>query len=157
MNYTINMSRKERIFLDSSIIIGLFSGDDDAEKVLGGIISQSLCTNDVVFSEVVYKSMVLKFLETEEKFSLKKLKRNIDNYVYLYGEFSNFSREFETEFLIITGEVIEIASSLASKYKLLPNDALIAATCKHYGIKKIATFDPDFKRVDFLEVVELEE
>ena len=123
--------------------------------ILRGIISQSLCINDVVFSEVVYKSMALKFLETEEKFSLKKLKRNIDNYVYLYGEFSNFSREFETVFLIITEEVIEIASSLAPKYK--PNDALIAATCKHYGTKKIATFDPDFKRVDFLEVVELEE
>ncbi len=37
---------------------------------------------------------------------------------------------------------------------LLPNDALIAATCKYYGIKKIATFDEDFKRVDFLEVVD---
>ncbi|MEM2176790.1 MAG: PIN domain-containing protein, partial [Archaeoglobaceae archaeon] len=41
------------------------------------------------------------------------------------------------------------------KYSLLPNDALIAATCKHYGIRKIATFDEDFKRVDFLEVLEL--
>jgi len=40
-------------------------------------------------------------------------------------------------------------------YGLLPNDALIAATCKHYGIKKIATFDDDFNRVDFLEVVEV--
>ena len=40
-----------------------------------------------------------------------------------------------------------------SKYKLLPNDALIVATCKHYGINKIATFDPDFKRVDFLEII----
>ncbi len=40
------------------------------------------------------------------------------------------------------------------KYNLLPNDALIAATCRHYGIK-IATFDDDFKRVDFLEVVEI--
>ena len=30
---------------------------------------------------------------------------------------------------------------------------LIAATCKHYGINKIATFDPDFKGVDFLEVI----
>ena len=66
MNYTINMSRKERIFLDSSIIIGLFSGDDDAEKILGRIINQSLCINEVVFSEVVYKSMVLKFLEKRE-------------------------------------------------------------------------------------------
>ncbi len=44
-----------------------------------------------------------------------------------------------------------------SLYGLLPNDALIVATCKYYGIKKIATFDEDFKRVDFLEVVELEE
>ena len=40
-----------------------------------------------------------------------------------------------------------------SAYSLLPNDALIAATCKHYGIRKIATFDEDFKRVDFLEIV----
>ena len=46
--------------------------------------------------------------------------------------------------------------SMMTKYKLLPNDALIAATCKHHGIKKIATFDPDFKRVDFLEVFTLE-
>nr|WP_290899961.1 PIN domain-containing protein [Ferroglobus sp.] len=29
---------------------------------------------------------------------------------------------------------------------------MIAATCKHYRIKKIATFDEDFGRVDFLEV-----
>ena len=87
MNYTMNMSQKERIFLDSSVIIGLFSGDDDAEKIL-----------------------------------------------------------------IITEEVVEITSSLASKYKLLPNDALIAATCKQYGIAKIATFDSDFERIDFLEV-----
>jgi hypothetical protein len=157
MNYTTNTSWKERIFLDSSIIIGLFSGDDDAEKILGRIISQSLFINEVVFSEVVYKAMVLKFLEKEEKFSLKKLKRNIDRYVYLYGEFSKFSEEFETEFLIITEEVVKIASFLGSKYELLPNDALIAATCKHHGIKKIVTFDPDFKRVEFLEIIELEE
>ncbi|AEH25434.1 PIN domain-containing protein [Pyrococcus yayanosii] len=39
------------------------------------------------------------------------------------------------------------------KYKLLPNDALIAITCKHYGINTLATLDEDFKRVDFLKVV----
>ncbi|MEM3505980.1 MAG: PIN domain-containing protein [Archaeoglobaceae archaeon] len=41
---------------------------------------------------------------------------------------------------------------LSKKYGLLPNDALIAATCKHYGIRKIATFDRDFKRTDFCVV-----
>ena len=45
------------------------------------------------------------------------------------------------------------AEGLITKYGLLPNDALIAATCKHHGIPKIATFDPDFDRVDFLEVI----
>ena len=42
---------------------------------------------------------------------------------------------------------------VVEKYKLLPNDALIALTCEVYGIGKIATFDDDFKRVDFLEIV----
>ena len=52
------------------------------------------------------------------------------------------------------GEAVKsVAERLIKKYGLLPNDALIAATCKHYGIRKIATFDSDFKRVDFLEVI----
>jgi hypothetical protein len=48
---------------------------------------------------------------------------------------------------------IKNAYSLRNFIKKNPNDALIAATCKHYGIRKIATFDEDFKRVDFLEIV----
>ena len=39
------------------------------------------------------------------------------------------------------------------KYRLLPSDAIIALTCKHYGIKKILTFDEDFKRVPWLTVL----
>ena len=44
---------------------------------------------------------------------------------------------------------------IVKNYGLLLNDALIVATCKHYGIRKIATFDEDFRRVDFLEIVEV--
>ena len=51
--------------------------------------------------------------------------------------------------------IFDLSKEIVKEYKLLPNDALIAATCKHYGIKKIATFDEDFKRVDFLEVVKI--
>lgn len=40
------------------------------------------------------------------------------------------------------------------KYKLLPGDAIIVASCKHHGITKIATLDSDFRRVDFLRVIE---
>ncbi len=41
----------------------------------------------------------------------------------------------------------------ARKYRLLPADALIALTCKHYGIERILTFDEDFKRVPWLTVL----
>jgi len=41
------------------------------------------------------------------------------------------------------------------KYRLLPYDALIASTCLSNEIVQIATFDKDFRRVDFLKMVEL--
>ena len=44
---------------------------------------------------------------------------------------------------------------MCKRYSLLPNDALIAATCRFYGIRRIATFDDDFKRVKFLRVVKV--
>jgi len=59
--------------------------------------------------------------------------------------------------LDLNTQIFEISYLFSKIYGLFPNDALIAATCKHYGIRKIATFDPDFKRVDFLEILELEE
>lgn len=48
---------------------------------------------------------------------------------------------------------LEMISDIITKYRLMPNDAIIAATCRHYGIKSIATFDSDFKRVEFLEII----
>lgn len=39
------------------------------------------------------------------------------------------------------------------EYKLLPGDAIIALTCKRYGIDAILTFDEDFKRVPWLKVI----
>lgn len=39
------------------------------------------------------------------------------------------------------------------RYNLTPSDAIIALTCKHYGIDTILTFDEDFKRVPWLKVI----
>ncbi len=51
--------------------------------------------------------------------------------------------------LELNEEIFDLAKEISIKYKLLPNDALIAATCKYYGISKIATFDKDFEKIDF--------
>ncbi len=46
-------------------------------------------------------------------------------------------------------ELLEVMRS----YNLLPGDALIAITARHYGIDTILTFDEDFKRVPWLKVI----
>ena len=38
-------------------------------------------------------------------------------------------------------------------YNLLPGDALIAITARHYGIDTILTFDEDFKKIPWLKVI----
>jgi len=49
----------------------------------------------------------------------------------------------------------ELVLEIMERYHLLPNDAMIASTCKYYGIKKIASFDEDFDRVKFLERIKI--
>ncbi|MGB7532580.1 MAG: PIN domain-containing protein [Halobacteriota archaeon] len=67
-------------------------------------------------------------------------------------KFLDLLGELRCEVLEVNADAMALLETM-TRYKLLPNDALIAATCKQYGIAKIATFDADFKRVDFLEVV----
>lgn len=43
--------------------------------------------------------------------------------------------------------------SIMIRYNLLPNDALIASTCLKHEISRIATFDGDFLRVDWLKII----
>ena len=50
------------------------------------------------------------------------------------------------------GSLTELLDTMR-KYSLLPGDALIAITAKHYGIDTILTFDEDFKRIPWLRVV----
>jgi predicted nucleic acid-binding protein len=40
-----------------------------------------------------------------------------------------------------------------TRYRLLPTDAQIVVTCKHYNIDTIATLDKDFKRVPWLKTI----
>jgi predicted nucleic acid-binding protein len=50
-------------------------------------------------------------------------------------------------------EVLKSSSEMGKKYNLLTNDAIIIATCKYYGTNKLATFDFDFEKVDFIKII----
>lgn len=74
--------------------------------------------------------------------------------LFVYRKFFEFLKKFNIS-IFENKFSIEDFQSIMEKYKLLPNDALIAATCKHYDITKISTFDEDFQKVDFLNIVEV--
>lgn len=52
----------------------------------------------------------------------------------------------------IDRETFDTALGYSKNYCLLSNDAIHVATMKKYGITNIATNDPDFERVDWINV-----
>uniref|UniRef100_A0A7C3RD84 PIN domain-containing protein n=1 Tax=Archaeoglobus fulgidus TaxID=2234 RepID=A0A7C3RD84_ARCFL len=116
-----------------------------------------------VIEESFYKSL---FLRTEVVFgkasrhALKeKYLKHRESYEEIFRYYYHFIGELVEKgvlkILPLSFDIVSASIEISWKYGLLPNDALTAVTCKHYGIRRIATFDEDFKRVDFLEVVEL--
>jgi uncharacterized protein len=49
------------------------------------------------------------------------------------------------QFLNHTTEISLLAIDFAKQFNLLPNDALILATCKFHDLKYLASFDSDFE------------
>lgn len=58
-------------------------------------------------------------------------------------------------FLEPGSEIIPLYLSYMEKYNLLPNDALILATCKLNGISRIASYEADFESGCLGETIQL--
>ena len=147
------------IFLDTTVFIEHILGNFSIEKLVNKV---RLFSSINVLEETFYKSIILKTFEKFGKISKYTAKEKyIKNPALYYNDIIMFFEEF-IDFLVREGhlkilevdhEIFMSSVKISKRYGLLPNDALIAATCKHYGIKKIVTSDPDFKRVDFLEII----
>lgn len=118
-----------------------------------------LFTSFTVINETLY---VISRKIAERKFNIRSYRRfrefvSSNGYEHFLEELTKFFSLLDDLDITILRDYQNVSEiwELMKNYNLLPNDALIAATCKHYGIRKIATFDEDFKRVDFLEVVEI--
>ena len=139
----------EKVFIDTNVIIELLRGKKGVisffRKVEDGYIEG--LTNIVVFLETVHVYTIL--LTDEGPLNLKKkpdLLKSVD--------LSPVLKIFEILKILPVKDISnEEIARVVNEFGLLPNDALIASTCKHHGIKKIATFDEDFKRIDFLEII----
>ena len=152
----------ERVVLDANLFINLMIETELTEKAK--FLLKKVVTN--------YKPIILSNIFEETIFILireeLKVRGNISRFhevidyiekrdykdMKLYKEFINLLNDLNIEFLTNRFDVSDFKDIL-EEYRLLPNDALIAATCRFYGIRRIATFDDDFRRVKFLKVVEV--
>ena len=105
--------------------------------------------NGIVVSEVVYRYLRLALNVPRYKLRkyvvkyMSRVKELLEQDIYpLFMDFEHLP----------TNIGINDLMEYMTKYKLLPNDALIVATCRAYNIENIATFDEDFKHVPWLKV-----
>lgn len=140
------------VFIDSNVIIKYFLGYHDAYRALAPVIDGDVMgyINDTVFSEVMYN--LVRLISNKKPYELKRSPQYVssitNDHIIKYYEAFRLLRE-----LSIDDDVKDLAIKIMGTYGLLPNDALIAATCGHYGINTIITYDEDFKRIEWLRVV----
>ena len=144
------------IFLDTNILYHILHNTPWTEKTLVLLEENpgDYIIDMVVHNEIIYTS-TMHYLE--HKHAIKGVysaKQWINRHGYP-GEVINAIRELVKRLNIkIVSSIYteqELYKTLAD-YNLLPSDAIIALTCKHYGINTLLTFDEDFKRIPWLKV-----
>ncbi|MCD6524049.1 MAG: PIN domain-containing protein [Thermococcus sp.] len=110
--------------------------------------------NPTVIGEVWFQLMANEYVKKHGRYSTHGIREK----VHEVKEAINVADEFfsalpELEVVEITERTVEIARDLIESYNLLPNDAVILASCIQYGIKKLVTFDSDFKKFSGIEIL----
>ena len=128
------------IFIDSSILIEYNKGAKT--KLLSSVLDNlkyKCYINETVLSEFLYH-----FLAKNSDASPKTLQRKKE----ISGVFAG-SKQYTIihlfEFLPTEKKLFNLVPDFMSKYNLLPNDAIILATCKIHGITQLASHDKDFE------------
>ncbi len=148
----------EKVAVDTNV--NFFLKTDLTEKAKNTIKITLTEYSPVVFTNILGETFILIREELAHKGIVKFydqrdfIEKNGYGSLFVYRKFFEFLKKFNI--LILENKFgIDDFQGIMEKYNLLSNDALIAATCRYYGIKKIASFDEDFKRIDFLDVVEV--
>ena len=125
-------------FVDTDVIIEHLGGNIDLLTLREKF--DVLYSNSIVFSEALM--VYLKALTGERPYTLKHNPNIIRDLREELLDFSGFFGLFID--LEINRAVETLAVEYMIKYGLLPNDALILATCKFYDVKYLISFDSDF-------------
>ncbi len=144
--------------VDTNVFVQyLFDGEraDEAERLLASY--PDLAVTVGIIDEVEF--VIVRRL-AKERLGIRKLSKlkehirtkGLDFASDMLERYTEMLHEFDIAVLRDYAEPRELLETMR-KYQLTPSDAIIALTCKHYGIDTIITFDEDFKRIPWLKVV----
>jgi len=146
------------LFLDTNIIVYYLHGIEPYATIIETYLqSEELVTSLRVIDEALFtlvrmkawRDLGIKRIEDLRKYRESRGYRDFEGVI---SALSEFIERLSVEILRDEGSYKELVE-VATRYNLMPSDALIAITCRRYGINTIATFDEDFKRVPWLRVV----
>lgn len=148
------------IFIDTNVFYNIFFDtkfSDSARRFIEK--NHNLVTSSTVLNELIFVSVRDLCMERYGTKNYASFKRFI-----VSNGYEPFEEEIEAVFRFMDAKGVSFVPvnddinrwrEVMLKYRLLPYDALIASTCLSNEIVQIATFDQDFRRVDFLQLVEL--
>ncbi|MCK9581942.1 MAG: PIN domain-containing protein [Methanoregula sp.] len=139
------------LFLDTSFIVPLIIETDMTRKARDFYSSfPGTCTASMsVYEEAFFVGLRL---IAEDEFGITgtgKLKEHIREKGYGFAdEFISHLNDLFSDLVIVPDSTnLKLIGEIAHSFALLPNDALIVATCREHTIPKIATFDRNFARI----------
>lgn len=158
-----NLSSGSKLFIDTNIFLYAImehpvygkTSKNLLENIEIGIVQGY--TSVIVMNELLHKLIIG---EIADKFGLKLfqvspfIKKDVSVLTGLksYELLDKIECIHNFEILSLTKEIFRLSRSYMTKYHLMTNDAVIAATCNKNGISYLATNDCDFDHVDFLKL-----
>ncbi len=146
------------ILLDTNAIVYyLHRVEPYASKVKQILVErEDLAVTLRIVDEVIF---TLIRLEAWRKLGMRKLdqlrdyirEHGLDGFEDTINDIEELINRLDILVLEDKGSLEELLKTMKN-HSLLPGDALIAITAKHYSIDTILTFDEDFKRVPWLKV-----
>ena len=133
------MCMSNKIFLDSSILV------EWAKKTQPDVYNYLLNSSfDLCISQITRSEFIYYWLAIGGGKAPVTLKRDsvIPDVLTLFDPSGLLSK---LKWIDADKAIIPLHLDLMKKYNLLPNDALILATCKLNGIERIASYDVDFE------------
>ncbi|WP_456421681.1 type II toxin-antitoxin system VapC family toxin [Thermococcus sp.] len=137
------------LLVDSSLIVEYFKGSERAVELFESFENEDLALyiTETVFSEVTY--LLLGYFSKLAPRTLKGRKDTLPPEIRIV-----FKALRSFGFIESSQRTLSEAIELIEKYAMLPNDALILATCIEHGFA-LATLDEDFIEPAKKEGVEL--